>query len=94
MTNGLNMDYGDMGECCTLIARIAEEILQQKNDMISKVQTLCDSWEAEASPIYREDFETVGKQIDSISELVNSLTTSITNYIADMQQVDGSYAQR
>lgn len=94
MAISLKMQPDEMRTNCSDLGTIAEELLDKKNDLVNKAYTLCDNWESDSSPVYREDFETIGKQIDSISELVTSLTTSIENYITDMEQVDASYAKR
>lgn len=94
MADGLKMQYGDMLDCCGQLEGIADEILTNKENMTNKVNALCDAWEAEASPVYQEDYQNLAKSIDQIGELVKELTGSIRSYVADMQQLDGSYAKR
>lgn len=94
MSNGLCMDYDDMETCCTQLQSIAQNILEEKTSLLTKVNTLCDAWSSEASPVYQQDFTTVGSQIDKIGELVNELTQSIQSYVNDMRQLDSAYAHR
>lgn len=94
MANRLAMDYSQMHDNCNLLKEIAQNILADKSEMISKVNSLCESWDSAASPVYQDDFATVATQIDKIEEMVTSLTNSIEDYIADMQALDDSYARR
>lgn len=94
MANGLSMDYDVMEQECGLLEGIAQNILTEKTNMISKVNALCEAWDSASSPVYQEDFATVAKQIESIEEMVMNLTSSIKSYVNDMRALDQSYAQR
>lgn len=92
MADGLKMSYSDMESCCGQLETIATDIESNKGNMSSRVSALCDSWEAEASPVYQGDYETIAKSIDNTIDVVRQLTASVRKYIADMQDLDSSYS--
>lgn len=94
MATMLRMQFEDAEQQCGLIKEIARDMLDKNRLLQDRVRSLCDEWDSEASPVYRDDFEKISNQIDHVSDLVEELTMSIKHYIADIKQVDGSYAKR
>ncbi len=92
MADGIQMKYDAMDQASNDLTSIVSEIIANKNNMISKVDYLCETWNSAASQRHREEFETVSKNIDSLTGMVEELITSIRNYRADMEQLDQSYS--
>ena len=56
-------------------------------------QNLCGAWTADASPIYKADYDKLKKNFDKTRGVVNSLIKSTEDYIADMKALDQAYSK-
>lgn len=92
MADGIEMTYSQMDEASRQLLSIVEEIKSNKQSMIEQVNFLCETWRSAASVRHQEEFETVGKSIDQLSDMANELINSIKHYRADMEELDNSYA--
>ena len=92
MADGIKMSYSDMDSISDELHAIVDEIIDNKGRMITKVNTLCDSWESAASQRHQDEFQNVAGNIDKLTEMVDELITSIKNYRADMEALDNSYS--
>ncbi|MCH5261277.1 MAG: WXG100 family type VII secretion target [Lachnospiraceae bacterium] len=92
MADGIKMSYSDMDTISGELNAIVGEIIGNKNQMISKVNTLCESWDSMASQRHQDEFTNVANNIDKLTTMVDELITSIKNYRADMESLDQSYA--
>ena len=92
MAGGINMTYEIMDQVSSELTAIVSEIVTNKSTMMEKVNYLCESWESAASESHREEFETVGKNIDNLTSMADELVNSIKKYRADMEELDNSYA--
>ncbi len=92
MADGIKMRYEDMERSCNDLERIVSEIVNNKTTMINKVNELCETWNSKASERHQEEFQSVGANIDKLTEMVSELTNNIKRYTADMNQLDDSYA--
>lgn len=67
-----------------------EEITGQMN---TSVNTLCDNWKAQASSVYRTDYQKLTKNFAKTLEVVNKLITSTEKYMSDMDKLDAAYSK-
>ena len=88
MAGGINMTYEIMDQVSSELTAIVSEIVTNKSTMMAKVNYLCESWESAASERHREEFETVGKNIDNLTSMADELVNSIKKYRADMEELD------
>lgn len=92
MAGGIEMEYDAMDQAGRELQAIVAEIVQNKGDMMSKVEELCTSWNSAASERHREDFDSVAKNIENLTGMAEELIDSIKRYRQDMEQLDQSYA--
>lgn len=92
MAAGIQMQYETMDQVCNELKSIVSEIITNKDNMQSKVEFLCETWNSAASERHRSEFATVGDNINKLTDMVEELITSIKNYRADMEQLDQSYS--
>lgn len=92
MADGIEMQFGEMESAIGDLNTAVVDIISRKGDMIRTVNTLCESWKSAASDRHREEFDSVGKSIDKLSEMAQELIQSVTNYNADMHQIEDNYS--
>ncbi|MCM1267229.1 MAG: WXG100 family type VII secretion target [Bacteroidales bacterium] len=92
MANGIAVTYDIMDQVSNELTSIVNEIVTNKATMMEKVNYLCETWQSEASRTHQEEFMSVGKNIDTLTQLADELVSSIKKYRADMEQLDQSYA--
>ncbi|MDE6389506.1 MAG: WXG100 family type VII secretion target [Lachnospiraceae bacterium] len=92
MADGIKMSYSEMDAISDELHTIVDEIITNKEQMLSKVNTLCDSWDSAASQRHQDEFTNVAGNVDKLTDMVNELITSIKNYRADMEELDNSYS--
>lgn len=92
MANGITMTYAIMDQVSDELNAIVAEIIGNKNTMMEKVNYLCETWVSEASQNSQQEFEAVGKHIDSLTEMASELIANVKKYRADMEALDHSYA--
>lgn len=92
MHDGISMSYGAMDQTCSELTAIVREIIEYKKNMMTKVDSLCDTWKSAASEKHREDFMEVEKQIDLLTDLAEQLVSSVKQYREDMAELDSRYA--
>lgn len=93
MGTNLSMSYSEMEATAVRVKGMAEDLRRLMKDMTRDVNTLCDSWTAEASPIFREDYLKLANNVENTSQVVDELTVTVQKYAADMQSLDQSYAK-
>ncbi len=92
MADGIKMSYSEMDAISDELHTIVDEIITNKEQMLSKVNTLCESWDSAASQRHQDEFTNVAGNVDKLTDMVNELITSIKNYRADMEELDNSYS--
>lgn len=92
MADGIRMSYSEMDAISDELHTIVDEIITNKEQMLSKVNTLCESWDSAASQRHQDEFANVAGNVDKLTDMVNELITSIKNYRADMEELDNSYS--
>ena len=92
MADGIKMSYSEMDAISDELHTIVDEIITNKEQMLSKVNTLCVSWDSAASQRHLDEFTNVAGNVDKLTDMVNELITSIKNYRADMEELDNSYS--
>ena len=88
----LNLQYDNMNDAITRLKSLVEEFESTTTSMTTNVGTLCDNWQAEASPIYREDYTTLSSNFTKTTEVVKELIASTEKYLSDMNELDKGYA--
>ena len=92
MADGIKMSYSEMDAISDELHTIVDEIITNTEQMLSKVNTLCESWDSAASQRHLDEFTNVAGNVDKLTDMVNELITSIKNYRADMEELDNSYS--
>ena len=92
MADGIQMKYDDMDRVSGELTSIVAEIVSNKGEMINKVEYLCETWNSAASQRHREEFESVGRNVDKLTDMAEELINSIKQYRADMEALDTSYS--
>lgn len=92
LNNKLSMSYDELETTAGNAAAKAEELRTLMASLRSDVTNMCDNWTAQASPIFREDFEKLAKDVEDTSVVVDELSTQVKNYVKDMQSLDSSYS--
>ena len=66
MAGGMNLDSFDQAiDLGNDLKEIVNQITESKNQMMSKVNALCDIWQSAASQHYNEEFTEVANKIDT-----------------------------
>lgn len=90
--DSLKMSYEDMQAEITRLTQFADDFEDTTTSMTTSVTALCDGWTSESTETYREDYTTLANNFSQTLEVVRNLIQSTSDYIADMQQVDQTYA--
>ncbi len=89
----LSMTYADMQKEISNLKKYMNEFQTTTKSMNSSVTRLCDNWKAEASSVYRADYEKLSKNFDKTRGVVDKLIQSTEKYIDDMQKLDQAYSK-
>ncbi|MCI5740520.1 MAG: WXG100 family type VII secretion target [Lachnospiraceae bacterium] len=93
MGNQLSMQYSDMEAAIQKLQTECTNFENTTRSMTNHVNSLCDAWKADASPIYKQDYAKLTKNFDKTLQVVRELIKSTNNYINDMKQLDKSYSK-
>ena len=89
----LSIQYSNMNTAIKNLNKQVELFTKTTSDMSTNVTTLCDNWKAQASPIYKADYQKLSKNFEKTTEVVKKLIESTQKYMEDMQAVDKAYAK-
>lgn len=93
MATQLSMTYADMEAEIKKLKTYMATFESTTTSMTSSVNTLCDGWKADASPIYRQDYTKLAKNFTKTKKVVDELIKSTEQYIKDMKQLDSAYSK-
>lgn len=85
------MSYESMDQICNELTSVVSKMVEDKAEMMAKVNSLCEAWASAASDRHQEDFATVGTSIDNLTNMADELISSVKKYRADMEALDQSY---
>jgi len=88
----LSMDYSELESTAGKAQEQANQLDQLMATMTTSVTTMCDNWTASASPVFKQDYDTLAKSANNIAELVRQLSTQVKNYVKDMKELDTAYS--
>jgi len=89
----LSMSYQEMAQAIKELKSQVTTFQTTTTKMTTQVNNLCNSWKAEASPVYQADYNKLSKNLKKTSDVVTKLIGSTEKYISDMQQLDKAYAK-
>lgn len=89
----LSMQYTQMDTAIRDLKKQVSTFNTTTKSMSTNVTTLCDNWKAQASPVYKADYEKLAKNFEKTAEVVTKLIQSTEKYIKDMKAVDTAYAK-
>ncbi|MDE7434824.1 MAG: WXG100 family type VII secretion target [Lachnospiraceae bacterium] len=92
MASQLSMQYSAMESAIKSLKTECATFETTTQSMTGHVNTLCDNWKADASPVYKEDYAKLTKNFRQTLQVVNDLIASTERYIRDMQALDKSYS--
>ena len=91
MAGGMNLDSFDQAiDLGNDLKEIVNQITESKNQMMSKVNALCDIWQS--SQHYNEEFTEVANKIDTLGEMAAQFSENVVNYAKEAQDLDARYA--
>jgi len=93
MAKVLSMTYADMEKEIANLKKYMRDFEATTKSMNTSVTTLCDNWKADASQVYRNDYEKLSKNFDKTRGVVNELIKSTEKYISEMQKLDQSFSK-
>ena len=88
----LAMSYSELEATARNAKAKAEQLRELMTSLSADVNGMCDNWTASASPVFREDYEKLAKNVTQTSTVVDELSTQVENYSRDMQALDQSYS--
>lgn len=89
----LSMTYADMQKQIANLKTYMSNFEATTTKMTNSVNTLCDNWKAQASPVYRADYTKLAKNFKATKGVVDQLIKSTEKYITDMQKLDQTYSK-
>lgn len=89
----LSMQYTEMKTAISALKKQVQTFNTTTSNMTKNVNSLCASWKAEASPIYRDDYKKLTTNFDKTSKVVEELIKSTEKYVEDMQNLDKAYSK-
>lgn len=89
----LNLKKQEMKSAIKSLKNQVTTFRQTTTTMNKNVGTLCDNWKAQASSVYRADYQKLTKNFDKTIEVVEKLITSTEKYMADMDKLDAAYSK-
>ena len=93
MAGGMNLESFDQAiDLGNDLKEIVNQITESKNQMMSKVNALCDIWQSAASQHYNEEFTEVANKIDTLGEMAAQFSENVVNYAKEAQDLDARYA--
>lgn len=92
MASGIVMSYESMDLICNELTTVVGKLVEDKAEMMTKVNSLCESWNSLASEKHQDEFATVGTSIDNLTNMADELISSVKKYRADMEALDQSYS--
>ena len=92
MGKSLSMEYTTMEQEIKNLKKASAAFDTTAQNMSTAVGNLCGAWTADASPIYKADYDKLKKNFDKTRGVVNSLIKSTEDYIADMKALDQAYS--
>lgn len=93
MATSLSMSYEDMKTQIAALKQQKATFESTTTAMSKSVTTLCDGWTAQASKIYRDDYNKLAKNFKSTKEVLEKLIASTSKYVEDMQNLDKAYSK-
>ncbi|MFD9698004.1 WXG100 family type VII secretion target [Lentzea sp. NPDC059081] len=89
----ITYDYTVIDECVSAMARKAEEILRQTNDMRSQVQSAMVEWKGSTADSYNTIANDLANDLQQNHDNLGLLKTALVNAAERMQQQDSSGAK-
>lgn len=93
MASELSMQYEQMQQSIDKLKNLSKTFDSTTKEMTTNVNTLCENWKAQASPVYKGDYEKLTKNFGKTLQVVNKLIESTQKYIKDMQALDQAYSK-
>ncbi len=92
MANQLSMKYDEMEKAIKQLKTECGNFQQTTKNMTTQVTNLCNNWTADASPVYKADYQKLTKNFTKTLEVVKSLISSTEKYLSDMKALDQAYS--
>lgn len=89
----LNLKKADMQAAIKSLKGQVTTFKQTTSTMNKNVGTLCDNWTAQASSVYRADYQKLTKNFGQTIDVVEKLIASTEKYITDMDKLDAAYSK-
>lgn len=93
MATQLSMQYSEMESAIKKLKTECTTFESTTQSMTNHVNTLCENWKADASPIYQQDYAKLTKNFGQTLKVVNELIKSTEQYISDMKALDQAYSK-
>ena len=93
MASQLSMQYEEMKSAIANLKKLSSTFQTTTGSMTTNVNTLCENWKADASPVYKSDYAKLTKNFSKTLKVVNELIKSTEAYIKDMQELDKAYSK-
>ncbi len=93
MASQLSMQYSEMESAIKKLKTECTNFESTTQSMTNHVNTLCDNWKADASPIYKQDYAKLTKNFSKTLKVVDELIKSTEQYIKDMKALDKAYSK-
>lgn len=89
----LSMTYADMEAEIKKLKTYMTTFETTTQNMNTSVNMLCDNWKAQASPIYKADYQKLSGNFKTTKQVVDQLIASTEQYISDMKALDSAYSK-